>query len=318
MIAAIREPEGPRTLGMYRAAQSLRRMIAIQCVSVRPAPGLRGGETMDRPHGKSSLLLLLAILCLAGVVAARIPDSDADPDSSSSDAELDPGIIPTSAVSSSDNCSRISLIQEQFEGTIPGWNVQRIQGPEQGPPLGYKGKFRLAVANVSDPFAIITTAIDSEIGNATSGASRLPRGAAGFGERFGVSMAGEASSEFFSTFLVSSIFHQDPHYHREPDAALGKRFVHALSYVVITRSDSGTPMFNFAEFLGTAASSIAEGGLHPEWERDPGATSGRIFVSIGSDAAWNLMTEFLPDVARHINPRLILLRRLADKAAAQN
>jgi hypothetical protein len=30
------------------------------------------------------------------------------------------------------------------------------------------------------------------------------------------------------------------------------------------------------------------------------------------------MTEFLPDVARHLNPRLILLRRLADKAASQN
>jgi hypothetical protein len=77
-------------------------------------------------------------------------------------------------------------------------------------------------------------------------------------------------------------------------------------------------MFNFAEFLGTASSSLVEGGLHPEWEKGPGAESGRIFISIGSDAAWNLMTEFLPDVARHMNPRLMLLRRLADKAAAQN
>jgi len=303
---------------MFRAGQSLRSIKDTQRVSVAPPQGLRRGETMISPHGKSSLLLLAVIFCLAGAVAAKIPDSGTGIESSFSESNADPGIIPTSAVSSSENCSRISVIEEEFEGGLTPLDLQRIQGPEQGPPLGVSGKFRLAVANISDPFAIVTTALDSELGNATEGASRLPRGAAGFGQRFGVAMAGEATSEFFSTFLFSSIFRQDPHYHRDPDAPVGKRVVHALSYVVVTRSDSGKPMFNFAEFLGTASSSIVEGGLHPEWERDAPATSGRIFVSIGSDAAWNLMTEFLPDVARHLNPRLLLLRRLADKAAAQN
>ncbi len=194
----------------------------------------------------------------------------------------------------------------------------RVQGPEQHAPLGVSGKFRLAVANVSDPFSVMITALDSEFGNATGPASPLPRGADGFGERFGVSIAGQATSEFFSTFLISSIFHQDPHYHQDPDAPLKARIGHALSYVVITRSDSGNRMFNFAEFLGTASSSVLEGSFHPEWKRTPGASAQRIFISIGSDAAWNLMTEFLPDVARHVNPKFILLRRLAEKAAAQN
>jgi hypothetical protein len=262
-------------------------------------------------RGARAYFLLAALFCLTGAGLSATGNS-------SPEAEFDPGVIPTSAVSTSDNCSRISLIEQEFEGSITPWNLQRIQGPEQGPPLGVRGKFRLAVANVSDPFAIVTTAMDSELDNATGGRSPLPRGAAGFGQRFGVAMAGAAGSEFFSTFLYSSIFHQDPHYHREPDAPLAKRFIHALSYVVITRSDSGKPMFNFAEFLGTASSSLVEGGLHPEWEKDPGADAGRIFISIGSDGVWNLMTEFLPDVARHLNPRLMLLRRLADKAAAQN
>lgn len=262
-------------------------------------------------------LAVSGFLLLAGTIFAAGPVQPSLFDSSSNDS-YDPGVIPTSAVANSGNCARIGAIEEQFERGITAQDLQRIQGPEQGPPLGVSGKFRLAVANVTDPFAIVTTAIDSEIGNATGGRTPLSRGAAGFGERFGVSMAGEASSEFFSTFLYSSIFHQDPHYHREPGAPVGARIAHALSYAVITRSDSGKPMFNFAEFLGTASSSLVEGGLHPEWERGPGATSGRIFISIGSDAAWNLMTEFLPDVAKHLNPRLMLLRKLADKAAAQN
>ena len=276
---------------------------------------------MIRRHAKPTLLFAFGLFaCLSTKSFGNTAGKSADLVSFSwaPEAEYEPAIVPTSAVSTSDNCAKVSEIEQEFEGGVTLWRTQRIQGPEQDPPLGVSGKFRLAVANVSDPFAVITTALDSEMGNATGSGSKLPRGANGFGERFGISMAGQATSEFFSTFLISSIFHQDPHYHRQPDAAVGKRFAHALSYVVVTRSDSGKPMFNFAEFLGTASSSIVEGGLHPEWERNPGATSGRVFISIGSDAAWNLMTEFLPDVARHMNPRLMLLRRLADKAAAQN
>ena len=234
------------------------------------------------------------------------------------DEDFDPELIPNSAVASSDHCDQLARMQEEFEHGMAVSDLSRVQGPEQHDPLGVSGKFRLAVANVSDPFSVMVTAMDSEFGNATGPASSLPRGADGFGERFGVSLAGQASSEFFSTFLVSSLFRQDPHYHRDPDASTMSRVGHALSYIMVTRSDSGNRMFNFAEFLGTASSSAVEGSFHPEWRRGPAASAQRIFVSIGSDAAWNLMTEFLPDVARHVNPKFILLRRLAEKAAAQN
>ena len=41
-------------------------------------------------------------------------------------------------------------------------------------------------------------------------------------------------------------------------------------------------------------------------------------VSITSDAAWNLFTEFWPDVSRHISFRMVFLRRLAERAAQPN
>ena len=268
-------------------------------------------------HRANPLVVLTCVLCLSGFAAAKPADTRLTADASVREADFDPAIISTSAVSESENCSRISRIEEEFEGGVTPWSLRRIQPPPQD-PLGVSGKFRLAVANVTDPFNVATIAFGAELDNATGGPSPLPRGATGFGQRFGVAMAGEATGEFLSTFLISSIFHQDPHYHSDPTAHMGKRMVHALSYVAITRSDSGRPMFNFAEFLGTGASSILEGSMHPEWERTPGATAGRVFISIGSDAAFNLLTEFLPDVSRHVNPRLILLRRLADKAAAQN
>jgi hypothetical protein len=227
--------------------------------------------------------------------------------------------ISVAAVSHSDNCDRISQVAEQLQRSADGTNLQLIQGPEQSTPLGASGKFRLAVKNFSDPLNIAATALDSGISTATSSSkSAFGTGWPGFGRRFGMSMSDEAWSEFFSTYLVSTLAHQDPHYHRNPSSSTGKRIVYALSRVVISRSDSGKPMFNFAEFVGTTASSLVESSYHFERDESPGAVSSRIFVSIGSDAGWNLMNEFLPDIARHLNPRFIFLRRLAERAAKQN
>jgi hypothetical protein len=231
---------------------------------------------------------------------------------------VDPA-IPVTAVSHSDNCDRISQLAEQLQRSPDGSNLQLIQGPEQSSPLGASGKFRLAVKNFSDPLNIAGTALDSGISTATSSSkSAFGTGWPGFGRRFGMSMSDEALSEFFSTYLVSTLAHQDPHYHRDPGSSAGRRIAYALSRVVISRSDSGKPMFNFAEFVGTTAASLVESSYHFERDESPGAVSSRIFVSIGSDAAWNLMNEFLPDIAKHLNPRFIFLRRLAERAAKQN
>jgi hypothetical protein len=264
-------------------------------------------------RSNSPAWLFGALICALTCVAAAAKEPVLD------DNIANPNPIPTTAIAVSDSCERIAAIQQELQGGFAGQQTQRIQGPEQGIPLGARGKFRLALANTTDPFGIAATAADSAISTATSDEkSAFGTGWPGFGRRFGMSMADTASGEFFSTFLVATLFHQDPHYHRDPGAPTGKRIMYALSRVVISRSDSGKPMFNFAEFMGTAASSSFENSYHFERDTGPEATSQRIFVSIGSDAAWNLMTEFLPDIAKHINPRMIFLRRLAEKAAQQN
>jgi hypothetical protein len=268
-------------------------------------------------RGASAVILGAAAVLLAGAsFAAAMQSSTVN--ARSLPPVADPA-ISVAAVSHSDNCDRISQVAEQLQRSAVGTNLQLIQGPEQSTPLGASGKFRLAVKNFSDPLNIAATALDSGISTATSSSkSAFGTGWPGFGSRFGMSMSDEALSEFFSTYLVSTLAHQDPHYHRDPSSSTGKRIVYALSRVVISRSDSGKPMFNFAEFVGTTASSLVESSYHFERDESPGAVSSRILVSIGSDAGWNLMNEFLPDIARHLNPRFIFLRRLAERAAKQN
>jgi hypothetical protein len=259
----------------------------------------------------SALILAFSALLIAGSAAAALQSVGM-----MANSEDPPDSIPVFAVAISENCDRLANLEQQLEEPKV---VKPVEGPEQSWPLGASGKFHLAVRNFIDPFNLAGMAIDSAISTGTGNStSEFGTGWAGFGRRFGMSVADAGVGEFTSTFLICTLAHQDPHYHRDPDQSAKKRVFYALSRVVITRSDSGNPMFNYAEFAGTTASSLIEIPYHFERDESPGAVASRIFVSIGSDAAWNLMNEFLPDIANHVNPRFIFLRRLAERAAKQN
>lgn len=262
----------------------------------------------------SVLIFAFSSLLIVGGEAVAVQSVGMTP---SSDDPSDS--IPVFAVAISKNCDRLADLEQQLEESKEAKVVKPVEGPEQSQPLGASGKFHLAVKNFTDPFNLAGMAIDSAISTGTgNSSSEFGTGWAGFGRRFGMSVADAGVGEFMSTFLICTLAHQDPHYHRDPDQSTKRRVFYALSRVVITRSDSGNPMFNYAEFAGTTASSLVEIPYHFERDNSAGAVANRIFVSIGSDAAWNLMNEFLPDIANHVNPRWIFLRRLAERAAKQN
>ena len=59
------------------------------------------------------------------------------------------------------------------------------------------------------------------------------------------------TGEFFGTFLIPSIFHQDPHYHRMPHAPIPRRILNAIVQVGWTQSDNGKGMPNYANLIGS-------------------------------------------------------------------
>ena len=62
----------------------------------------------------------------------------------------------------------------------------------------------------------------------------MDRALTGFAKYSGVSLTEDMTGEFFGTFLVPSLVHQDPHYHREPYMPIKHRILHAFVQVVWT------------------------------------------------------------------------------------
>jgi hypothetical protein len=182
-------------------------------------------------------------------------------------------------------------------------------------PLTARQKFILAARNVSDPFNLLTIAGVSAISIASDANTADGPGLRGFAKNAGVSLSQDMTGEFFGTFLIPSLAHQDPHYHRMPNLPLRRRIFHVIDAVVIGQSDGGAPMFNYATVVGTIATSSMGNLYVPGRKNSFGASTARIATSLATDPIGNTITEFVPDLARRINFQVVIVQRLINRVA---
>jgi hypothetical protein len=189
-----------------------------------------------------------------------------------------------------------------------------LNGPEVK-PLSPKEKARLAVKNALDPFNAVTIVANAAIAIGSNSHSDYGPGMPGFARYVGVSYSEDMTGEFFGTFLIPSIVHQDPHYHRMPHAAIPRRIVHAITQVVWTQGDNGKGMLNYANLVGFAIDDEIANLYVPDRETNLRASAARYSIGFGVAPIDNFITEFLPDVAKRIHVRVVLVQRIINQVA---
>ncbi len=194
------------------------------------------------------------------------------------------------------------------------WYARFTNGP-QVKPLTPKEKGWLAIRNVVDPFNAITILGSSAIAVGSDADSPYGPGMNGFGKYVGVSYAQDMTAEFVGTFLICSLAHQDPHYHREPTASIRHRIGHAILQVLWTQGDNGKGMPNYANLFGYAIGDEISNLYVPGRETNVPASAERYATSLGTAPIDNFITEFVPDVASHIHVRVVLIQRIIDQVA---
>jgi len=123
------------------------------------------------------------------------------------------------------------------------------------------------------------------------------------------------TGEFFGTFLIPSVMHQDPHYHRMPTSSMKKRIAHCLYQVVWTQGDNGRGMLNYANLMGFAIDDEIGNLYIPGRETDMPASAERYGTGFALAPIDNFVTEFLPDVARKIHVRIVLIQQIINQVA---
>jgi len=199
---------------------------------------------------------------------------------------------------------------------VINWFARFLNGPEVK-PLTPAEKARLAARNVVDPFNAITILGTAAVSVGADAHSAYGPGMSGFGKYVGVSYAQDITGEFFGTFLIPSVVHQDPHYHRMPNASYPRRVRHAIEQVFWTQGDNGKGMVNYANLIGFGVSDEIGNLYVPGRETDASASAARYGIGLATAPIDNFVTEFMPDVARHIHIRVVLIQRIINQVAKQ-
>jgi len=194
------------------------------------------------------------------------------------------------------------------------WYQRFTNGP-QVKPMTPKEKGWLAVRNVADPFNAITILGDAAIAVGYNAHSPYGPGMTGFGRYVGVSYTQDMTGEFFGTFLIPTIVHQDPHYHRMPDASIPRRVGHAILQVVWTQGDNGKGMVNYANLVGFAIDDELGNLYVPGRKTNLAATGARYSIGLATAPIENFITEFVPDVARRFHIRVVIFQRIINQVA---
>ena len=184
-------------------------------------------------------------------------------------------------------------------------------------PLTPRQKAYLAFRNTVNPYNFATIGFFSAVSVASDPNSAYGPGFPGFGRNFGVAYCENAVSEFFGTFLIPAIAHQDPHYHRMPNASYARRTLHAITAVGWGQSDYGVGMPNYSTLITTAVSDGLGNLYVPGRQKSWGAAASRYSIAIASDPIDNFVTEFLPDVARRVNVHIVLVQQIVNHVEKQ-
>jgi hypothetical protein len=293
----------------HRITGGWRDLRAILSVAVLLAAGTSAfaGQAETPPTLPEAPKPQTAMQTATKVLAPCIPGHNSEPAGQTADSAGKPAETAPQQAGQPANppCIPIPVIN---------WFARFINGPEVK-PMTPAEKARLALKNVVDPFNAITIVGISGISTAANPHSAYGPGFAGFGRNVGVSYAQDVTGEFFGTFLIPSIAHQDPHYHRMPQASVMRRFRHAVAQVVWTQGDNGKGMLNYGNLVGYAIDG-AIGNLYVPGQRtDFSASATRYGIGLATAPADNLITEFLPDVARRFHFRVVLIQQIINQVA---
>jgi hypothetical protein len=180
-------------------------------------------------------------------------------------------------------------------GVLP--NYRTAESDQPFVPLTTKQKFRIAAKDTFDWPSYVLGGAFAGISQFTNSNPSFGQGLEGYAKRYGASVADQDIGNFMTEAIMPTLLHEDPRYFRKGSGPLGQRILYATTRVLITKTDSGTSSFNFAEFIGNGSVAALGNAYYPD-AKGFGPTLQRMFTQIGTDAISQVLKEFWPDVKR--------------------
>lgn len=178
-------------------------------------------------------------------------------------------------------------------------NYRAVSANTYLPPLDFKDKLWLATQDSFDYSAFIWVGMVAGIAMGSKSEPSFGQGASGYGIYYAHNFADNTIENFLVEAIVPAAAKEDPRYYTLGHGGFFKRTGYSISRLLITRTDSGNPTFNFSEIVGAGAAAGISNLYYPNenvWVK----TYQRWGSQILQDGISNIAKEFWPDINRAI------------------
>jgi hypothetical protein len=155
-------------------------------------------------------------------------------------------------------------------------------------------KFELFVDNSVSVHIIAWSLTGSAFAQAADSPTGFQQGWAGYGERFGASMARYSSGQLFGTFILASSLHEDPRFFPEYNLTFKQSIKYSFRCLFISRNDQGEWGKNISGLVGPLMGEGLANVYWPDRNRTAGDTLFRYGVDLASRAAGNMFRQYWP------------------------
>jgi len=260
---------------------------------------------MDDFVAMNSILVRILWVVLMSCVFARSLSAQSSVETNpqhTQDAKLDPPAPsaanpPVSAAPEKPAAQDLPELPKRMFGMIPDFeNTNDI--PANRHPLTTREKYILSLHQAFDISAHIGNAFQAALQQAANGQPRYGQGWDAYGERFAAAEGDQISESILIYGVLPTILHEDPRYFRQGRGSTISRIWYAVNRTVVTRTDKGTSGFNTSETLGQLMSCGISTSYYPQQDRSVSRVFSNWAVNLGSNSAYNVLSEYYPDMMR--------------------
>jgi len=167
-------------------------------------------------------------------------------------------------------------------------------------PLTVREKYILSLHQSFDFSAHVGNAFQAGLQQAANGQPRYGQGWGAYGERFAANEGDQISGSILIYGVLPSLLHDDPRYFRQGRGRAMARVWYAINRTFVTRRDKGTSGFNTSQIVGQLISCGISTSYYPPQDRSTSRVFSNWAVNLGGNSAYNVLSEYYPDLMRFV------------------
>ena len=160
-------------------------------------------------------------------------------------------------------------------------------------PMTQGERFHNYVKSTFSPGRIAASAFAAGINQWRDNPEEWEQGGSGYGKRF-LNAYSRSVLRQTMTYGLSSALHEDNRYFRQGEGSVGSRLKYALQSTALAREDDGTRHVSISRIGGTAGAAFVSTLWQPPSDRSVDDAWHGFAISMGTQAAFNVVREFLP------------------------